>query len=89
MIFPQHKASLHLTHNDHTTSYQTVTEWWKFQIECCNADVDDWVNPEQLAKAIETNEVWELQWYPDTPVGFIVRYACDLDVLLEACKDIT
>lgn len=40
------------------------------------------MSEEQKAKAIETQEVWVLTWYPDTPVGHFQLLACDLDVLL-------
>lgn len=79
-----HAASLHLKHNQHKSYYQTVQE---------SVDGEDfgytdncWVSPEQRQKAIDTNECWTLQWYPDTPVGFYVMSAADLDVLLEAAR---
>jgi hypothetical protein len=80
MKFPRHEASLHLTHNDHKAYYLTV--------EQAIADGDhgyrDWVSEEQKQKAIDTNDCWYLQWYPDTPVGFKLLAAADLDVLLAA-----
>jgi len=87
MQFPKHEASLHLTHNDHKSYYKTVAQ--------CVANGDDhgyredeWVSPEQKQKAIDTNECWTLQWYPNTPVGFNILSAADLDVLLaEASKE--
>lgn len=81
MKFPEHKASLHLEHNEHKAMYQTVAvyleenDWFKD---------DEWVSPEQKQKALDTNELWRLQWYPDTPIGFYTLMAADLDVLLEA-----
>lgn len=85
-VFPPHEASLHLTHNDHKTNYQTVAEWWEDAQAMRRMDDEDWVSPEQKQKAIETNELWELQWYPDTPIGFLYLAAADLDALLEAVK---
>ena len=80
MNFPRHEAGLHLTHNDHKSSYQTVAE----AIADDNHGYQDdcWVSEEQKQKAIATNECWTLQWYPDTPIGFHIRSAADLDVLL-------
>ena len=86
MDFPKHEASLHLTHNDHKAVYETVEDSVGFgrhgyEPEC-------WVSPEQMQKAIETNDCWTLQWYPHTPVGFCLLSAADLDVLLKAaCED--
>lgn len=85
MNWPLHKAALHLTHNDHKSYYLTVAE------AIHNKDhgyVDCWVSAEQMQKAIDTDECWTLQWYPETPVGFCLLSAADLDVLLKAaCKD--
>lgn len=80
MRFPAHKAALHLVHNEHLNYYATVAQ--------AIADADhgyvDWVSEEQKQKAIDTNDCWYLQWYPETPVGFCLMAAADLDVLLEA-----
>lgn len=84
MQFPKHEASLHLTHNEHKSYYRTVAEAIKDGDH--GYTEDDWVSPEQMQKAIETNECWTLQWYPRTPVGFNLMSAADLDVLLEAAR---
>jgi len=78
--FPRHAASLHLTHNQHKSYYETVAK----AIESGTYDDEDWINPEQRQRALETNDVWELQWYPDTPVGSYRLLAADLDALLTA-----
>lgn len=80
--FPEHKASLSLTHNDHKSYYKTVQEFID------EGDYDraehSWVSAEQRQKAIDTNECWVLQWYPETPVGYSILFAADLDALLAA-----
>lgn len=82
--WPKHEASMTLTHNDHKSYYRTVAQ--------SIADVDHgyqedcWVSPEQRLKAVETNECWTIQWYPDTPIGFCILSAADLDVLLAAAN---
>ncbi len=81
--FPAHAASLHLTHNDHKSTYETIEAW-----EEHGEREDDWVSREQREKAIANDSVWELQWYPNTPIGFIRLLACDLDVLLAAAKEV-
>lgn len=80
--WPKHEASLHLTHNEHKAYYRTVEE--SIADEDHGYREDDWVSPEQKQKAIETNDCWTLQWYPDTPVGSYILSAADLDALLEA-----
>lgn len=85
IVWPRHEASLHLTHNDHKSYYLTVAQ------AIADGDhgysEDCWISPEQKQKAIETNECWTLQWYPDTPVGFCILSAADLDALLAAARD--
>lgn len=81
--FPEHKASLHLIHNQHKDYYMTVED-------CVSAEEHgyvDWVNEEQKQKAIETNDCWYIQVYPETPIGFYLMAAADLNVLLDSIKD--
>lgn len=80
MKFPRHNASLHLTHNEHLNYYQTVAQ----SIADDGHGYADWVSEEQKQKAIGTNDCWVIQRYPDTPIGFCILAAADLDVLLEA-----
>lgn len=61
---PEHRASLHLTHNDHKSIYSKLEDWIRDNDWC------DWEGDEAKRRAIETDECWTLQWYPDTPVGF-------------------
>jgi hypothetical protein len=77
---PEHKASLTLSHNEHKSYYRTVAQ----SIADEDHGFSDWVSEEQKNKAIATNDCWTIQWYPDTPVGFFILSAADLDVLLEA-----
>jgi hypothetical protein len=84
MKFPRHRASLHLTHNDHLSCYETVQQYIDEGSHGYNAEC--WISEEQKQKAIETNDCWFLQWYPDTPVGSCILAAADLDVLLEAAS---
>lgn len=81
-LFPAHKASLHLDHNDHLSYYQTAAQW----IADHRSGDWTWASDEQRQKAIDTNEVWTLQWYPRTPIGSICIAAADLDALLEFAK---
>lgn len=85
MKWPKHEASLHLTHNQHKAYYRTVAELIEEGGFGCEAE--EWVSEEQKQKAIATNDFWTLQWYPDTPVGFCVLSAADLDALLEAAAE--
>ena len=82
MRFPNHKCGLFLTHNEHRDYYQTVEAWL--------ADRNDhftWKDEQSKRRAIESGEVWTLQWYPDTPIGFCIKSAADLDALMEAVNE--
>lgn len=83
MNFPKH-IELHLTHNQHVGYYETVAE--AIEKGTHGYDDEDWVSEEQKQKAIQMNECWTLQWYPSTPVGFLLLSAADLDVLLLAAE---
>jgi hypothetical protein len=80
MKIPKHKGSFSLTHNQHLGYYMTVGE--SIAGHDHGYREDDWVSEEQKRKALETNECWTMQVYTDTPVGFYLHSAADLDVLL-------
>ena len=58
---PEHKCGLYLTHNQHRDVYETVQEFY---------EPEYFVSEEEWTKAVLEDSVWELQWYPDTPIGF-------------------
>ena len=78
MEFPRHECGLFLTHNECKDYYETVEEWLKDEH---NEEHAYWPDGE-WEKAIETNEIWVLQWYPDTPVGFHCVAASTLETCL-------
>ena len=84
MKFPKHDASLHLQHNDHKSSYETVGEYLE---QGHLTDFYEFKNDEQKKRAIETNELWTLQWYPNTPVGFNAVAAPTLEELLDFANE--
>lgn len=83
-LWPRHNDSLHLTHNQHKGYYQTVAQ--SIEEEGFGYTEECWISDEQKQKAIDTNDCWFIQWYPDTPVGFYVLSGCDLDAVLEAAR---
>lgn len=74
---PKHKCALSITHNEHKSYYESIQDY-------VEEERFRWVSEGEKRKAIATNEIWEIQWYPDTPIGFICVAAASLDVLLEA-----
>lgn len=75
MKLPDHKCGLFLTHNEHRNYYESA-EKFIVDRELVFADED------AKARAIATDEIWELQWYPDTPIGSYTVAAPTLDEVL-------
>lgn len=74
---PKH-ISLYITHNDHKSLYVQVEEYLKTR----GITDSDFVNSESREKAIMTNELWCIQWYPRTPVVVCSIYGHDLEEML-------
>ncbi len=78
MNLPAHKCGLILEHNTHKGYYETASQHLdRLELE------PDWPSPEERAKAIDRDEIWTLQWYPETPIGFELVAAASLEALLE------
>lgn len=77
---PRHDCGLHLAHNPHRDVYETVEQY--------TADfADEWASDAEREKAIREDSLWELQWYPDTPVGFYRIMASSLEALRDYCRN--
>lgn len=85
VYIPAHKVTFHLTHNQHLSYYETVEQ----MIASGHPAIDDhyFVSPEDRQRCIDTNEMWEAQWYPETPVGFHKICASSLEVLNTALAE--
>lgn len=86
-LFPRHDCGLYLTHNEHIDSYRTVQQEYE-SLPACTDFEECWVDEEQKRKALEAQDVWCLQWYPDTPGGSYTLLAHDLDVLLARAREV-
>ena len=73
------KAGVHLDVNDHRNYYESV----KDRLE----NFDDEIEPVLLAGMIETDTVYRLQFYPDTPVGSYVVYGLTLEGCLKRAEE--
>ena len=81
-LLPDEEGGLYLEHNPHHGVYEPLAEYAASRWE--DPADDPWVSPEDKERAIATDNVWMLQWYPTTPIGFNVVVASDLVVLLRA-----
>lgn len=61
---PTYKVGMTLEHNANRFFYETVEEY--LEGSSCPPS---FVSEDQKSIACSTNELWELQWYPDTAVG--------------------
>lgn len=77
MKLPKHNCGLTLEHNVHKSLYEHASDCWEI-----SRGEDVWESQEAKDKAILTDEVWTLQWYPDTPIGFFKIAAPTLEELL-------
>ena len=74
---PEHKCGLYLGHNAHKDVYETIEEYY---------DPEDFVSKEEWRNAGESDSVWHVQWYPDTPIGFYTVCASTLGAVEEAIR---
>lgn len=73
-------TAIRLTFNDESAiNYATVAE---YEEQSGRVSESNWVSDGERAKAIETNSWWNLQWYPNTPVGSYEISASSLEALL-------
>jgi hypothetical protein len=84
-LLPTHKCGLYLEHNACRDVYETAAQ--------CIADDESrdpalytWESDEHRQRAIDTNEVWTLQWYPERPSTFFAVAAPTLSELLAFAK---
>lgn len=75
IILDKCKASVHLGVNEHKSYYEPVEDYIAQREDVIDADI--------LNKIIETDNLIELQLYPDTPIGFYKIYHYDLDKALD------
>lgn len=80
MKFPKHDCGLYLEHNKYKDYYEPIDK-------AVESESGDWISYEEQQKATETGEIWTLQWYPDTPIGFCRMAASSLNALLEAANN--
>jgi hypothetical protein len=81
---PEHKCGLFLSHNEHRGYYEKIADF----IESLELE-DDFESKEALRRSIDTDELWVLQWYPDTPTGFLRVAAPTLVEVLAAATQPT
>ena len=59
-------SSLTISYNQHAVDYTDAITAIRDGYTYTNCE---WVSEEEKSLALLNNSVWEIQWYPDTPVG--------------------
>ena len=76
----QSKVSMAFKHNPQKDYYQTVAEF--FETSCDHEHIqEDFLDHDDYLEAIRINELWCIQWYPKTPIGFCRIYASSIEKL--------
>lgn len=89
MKFPKHEASMTITHNPHKDLYQSVEDYIKEDADEYGRvnGMYEWASDAERGNAIQTNELWLIQVYPRTPVGFYAVAASTIEALLKSCEN--
>lgn len=81
IIFPKHESGLYLEHNPHKDNYLDALDYLH--------ELDpDFVVGNAKARCVESDEIWTLQWYPRTPVGFNLVAAPTFEEVLYSALEI-
>lgn len=78
MKFPPHRCGLYLEHNGHRDYYESLAD----KVNGEDGRLMMWENDEAKQRAIDADECWTLQWYPNTPISFYCVAAPTLDECL-------
>lgn len=78
MKFPKH-ISITIEHNDHAKVYETAEQWISERDE----NLPTFPSEKEKQLCISQNELWTMQWYPNTPVGFVWIAAASFEALME------
>ena len=89
-ILKRCKCGVYLTVNKHRDVYETakqaideINDWGK---TTGNSDHEKEIDDELSARMIEKDSIYELQFYPDTPIGFFRVYGTSLDEVVGKAK---
>jgi len=78
------KSGVYLTVNEYRDNYDTLEHWLEeLDIRECKPKISD----EVRAGILSSGNIVELQFYPDTPIGFYVIVHHDLDEALRMALD--
>lgn len=80
LLYSTCKAGVSISINEHRNYYETIEENLRDKL-------DD-INPEVLSKIKELDTLIEIQFYPDTPIGFYLVHHYDLELGIDEALEI-
>lgn len=78
------KASVTITINQHKDYLQTVQQYFDDLLRRKEIDEED-LEPNIVLKMIDTDTIIDIQFYPNTPVGFYRVFHYDLELAINEC----
>jgi len=84
-ILERCKCTVYLTVNEHRSYYEKVEQ---FIADRCNKREIDEIGKDVLNEMINTDTIVELQFYPDTPIGFYRLLHHDLEAILSQANQV-
>ena len=86
MNLPKH-INITIEHNPHATIYESAEEYIKEKLASESWEEHDFISEADKHECIRTNEIWTIQWYPNTPVGFNYVVASTLEKALAKANE--
>ena len=76
------KAEVCITVNEHKSAYKDVISYFTCE-SYTNPELLEEIGEDVYQRMVETDTIIEIQFYPDTPVGFYRVYHYDLEKAIE------
>ena len=93
-VIKQCKAGVYLTVNENRDVYQSVEDRikeineWDYSNNGHDDDYEPEINDELANKLIKANCIYELKFYPNSPIGFYIVYGTSLDDVVSQALEI-
>jgi len=84
-LFPRHKVCLSINHNNHRVYHESIE---RYIDDLESGSSSPWKDSNARERAIDTDELWEMTWFPDTSAGSYSICAPTLTELLTYAKEI-
>ena len=80
------KSSVHLTVNEHTVNYENIEEYLYRLNDRFPGDNE--ISKDDFERFVKKGFVYELHFYPDTPIGSYCVYGTSLSEVIEKAEGI-